>query len=458
MPGLADKKEASRRLIVRLTLAFYLLLVLDGALRKWVMPGLEKPLIFVKDIAVVAIYFQALRHGWWPKDSRLLKGGLVLAIVFVLVAAVQGLVLQLPLKVVIYGLRMYLWLLPLAFVVGECFRPRDLKPVFKYTVLSLLPMAVLAAGQYATSRDSFLNRTVTGEAAYRFVEEVARCSGTFSGKDGFLSYLSSAEPLVIASWMLLPVDRPVPRLALIASSIGLLIQLVINGNRTPLLQLFFSLLVAAGSTLWLLRGKVRRRGMRNIMVLALGGLLIAGLFLKRQVEQLSERMALREEGANRLELQGRLAGSLFHYWTLLPRLSPLGQGIGIGSGGGAYLAAGARGAASRAELYEYENSRVLGEVGILGLLYIFYKYWLIFWLGKKAIAATRRSNNPIPLQLWSYSALVFLAERITMQNTLNGYAWLFLGLSIAANRIGSNQEKRQTDRLKPGASQEAFHG
>ena len=45
---------------------YFLMLVFEGVLRKWVLPGLAEPLLLVRDPIVVMIYLLAFSRGLFP--------------------------------------------------------------------------------------------------------------------------------------------------------------------------------------------------------------------------------------------------------------------------------------------------------------------------------------------------------------------------------------------------------
>src|ERR1700683_5113264 len=78
--------EKHRRLIVHLIFVVYALLILEGAIRKWVAPHLGKPLFFIRDPFVLAIYILVftkrtrLRNGFLEIGCLLGFAGFVIAV------------------------------------------------------------------------------------------------------------------------------------------------------------------------------------------------------------------------------------------------------------------------------------------------------------------------------------------------------------------------------------------
>ncbi len=112
-------------LLKKLFWLYFLLLIFEGALRKWVLPGLSAPLLLVRDPVAMLIIVEAYRKNKWPERWSVVIG--------VLTCALVGLcVLQVTLGdnswiAAVYGLRSYLLPFPVAFIMGENLDAEDLR-------------------------------------------------------------------------------------------------------------------------------------------------------------------------------------------------------------------------------------------------------------------------------------------------------------------------------------------
>ena len=82
-PKVAPAEEAGEKIkghIRKLIWLYVILLVFEGALRKWVMPGLSNPLLIIRDPVVILIYLLALRARAFPWNAFVISL-LVLSIV-----------------------------------------------------------------------------------------------------------------------------------------------------------------------------------------------------------------------------------------------------------------------------------------------------------------------------------------------------------------------------------------
>ena len=107
----------SLRHIRRLIYFYVVLLLVEGALRKWIVPQFSNPLLVVRDPVVVAIYFLAWRARMFPRNGFIKS----LAIIAVLSWIVSIFVLDpyVPMSrillVTAYGFRSNFFHLPLIF-------------------------------------------------------------------------------------------------------------------------------------------------------------------------------------------------------------------------------------------------------------------------------------------------------------------------------------------------------
>ena len=166
-------------LLKKLFWLYFLLLIFEGALRKWVLPGLSAPLLLVRDPVAMLIIVEAYRKNKWPERWSVVIGGLTCALV--------GLcVLQVTLGdnswiAAVYGLRSYLLPFPVAFIMGENLDAEDLRKFGVATLWIMLPLVALEAAQYLAPQGSFLNAgAYKGAQQIYYAGEHVRASGTFS--------------------------------------------------------------------------------------------------------------------------------------------------------------------------------------------------------------------------------------------------------------------------------------
>src|ERR1700731_2910306 len=64
-----NPEESAKHRIRQLIWVYFWLLLLEGALRKWIVPQLSNPLLIVRDPVAIAIYFFAIRARVFPRNG-----------------------------------------------------------------------------------------------------------------------------------------------------------------------------------------------------------------------------------------------------------------------------------------------------------------------------------------------------------------------------------------------------
>ena len=67
------RRRSKMSLLKKLFWLYFLLLIFEGALRKWVVPGFSAPLLLVRDPVAILIIIEAYRTNKWPDVGRQLQ-------------------------------------------------------------------------------------------------------------------------------------------------------------------------------------------------------------------------------------------------------------------------------------------------------------------------------------------------------------------------------------------------
>jgi len=160
-----EVEEKARQNVRRLIWLYFWLLIFEGALRKWVLPGLSNPILLVRDPVLILIYVLAIPAKIFPRNGWTFALA-VIGVLSFLTSFVQ-LWLYLPPKMIAlvaaYGFRSNFLHLPLIFVMAKVVRPQDVKTFGWWTLVVLLPMTLLMVLQFRAAPDAFVNRTAGGE-------------------------------------------------------------------------------------------------------------------------------------------------------------------------------------------------------------------------------------------------------------------------------------------------------
>jgi hypothetical protein len=428
------RMEEARVRVRQLIWLFFWLLLLEGALRKWVVPRWSDPLLVVRDPVVLLIYFYAIRGRIFPRN------GWIVALAVLGFLSVTTTLLQLwqyapPLKVLLvagFGFRANFFQLPLIFIMARVLTPADVKKFGWWTLVCLVPMALLMVVQFQASPDAFVNRTPGGgtEMMMSALGKV-RTSGTFSFVIGVVAFYALATAYLI--WATLRKGVFSIRL-LIPAGVALVIGVSVSGSRSVVGAC--TLVGASLLVIIVLRpDMVNRFGQALIVALILGVVISRTPIFREGVNVLSTRFSEAAEGMGQSIARGLIARPLdvFEEFGVLSRAPKLGYGLGVGTNAGAKFLIG-RGAFL---LTEGEFSRILLESGpFLGLAYIAWRCALVAWVGWLSLRSVR-VGNLLPLLLFSAGFLPMLSGQLG-QPTILGFAVLTMGLTLAAR----NEEAR----------------
>jgi hypothetical protein len=193
--------------------ALLVIVILEGAVRKWFLPSLSDLVYFYKDFLMMVVLVSYLlnkhRQPFLLRHELKLFSIVLFAFALYVVASVSNPALPHPL-VGLLGVKAYLLYVPLVFLVPRMFATREsLVRFLKWYLIIALPVAVLSAAQFVDSDpNSALNRYAWDEktlAATGLEVNVAgfqdSAGGTYvrvTGPFSFLSGLATYLPIMFA--------------------------------------------------------------------------------------------------------------------------------------------------------------------------------------------------------------------------------------------------------------------
>ncbi|MBX9685903.1 MAG: hypothetical protein K2X27_04320 [Candidatus Obscuribacterales bacterium] len=435
-------QESARKKIVFWIYVFYVLMIIEGALRKWVLPEAAMVSFFVRDPVVFYIYFLAIQNKLWPARKGLFAAATWIFAAYIVVIALQMLFLQVNPLVYLYGLRIYFLLIPLAFIMKDCLKGEDVKVIILITMLLAIPMAGLVYEQFHQPKTHWINKTLNEDLTHTamMTADIVRPSGTFSDGRLFVYFIASAFALTLPQWLLENSQRvlKLPLLAICSASI--VCCLAYNGNRTSWIMVGVCIVFAAAS-IFIVRSRAARINalIGFLAIFLLSGALGCYVFSSGIAAMLErQEMAVKYEGdtLKRVISMASAEG--------LENIPWYGRGIGLGSGGGKKIAG-----YSGWLLAEREIERNAQEAGVFSLLFIGFRIALTFFIFSEAIKATRRSNNPTPLVIFGFCLPLLTIGLITIVGTIQAYGWFFAGLNMAANNFGKAKALPEEAKMRP---------
>jgi hypothetical protein len=409
---------------IRLFLWLYILLLLaEGALRKWFLPHLSGPLLVVRDPVLLAMYAMALAQGIFPLN-RFVGVTIVLAgLSFFCSLCVFG-----HIGVILYGVRTNFLHLPLIFLIPKVFKREDVIRLANWFLLLLIPMTLLVAWQFISPPGARINATAGGDLGGQLLATGShiRPAGTFSFVTGMVCFLSLNAAFLLGGF----VDKAVlPRWLRTAAIPCLMLSLAISGSRAA---------VASVTVIVAVVFIVCSRKLSELRRLSLPALLAYLAFLvmghsslvKEGLEVQQERF--QQGGGVQQGVVGRYLGTFGQSIDVACHVPPLGYGLGLGTNAGAVLLTGSR----QFLIAESEWPRVIAESGpVLGYAYLLLRLWICGFLVRQAWLALGR-GHAMPFFLVAAAGLDLISGQFG-QPTILGFAVLSAGLSLASSTAAS---------------------
>ena len=410
----------STRTLRRLIWLYFWLLLFEGALRKWLVPGLSNALLIVRDPVVVTIYALALRDRIFPVSGFVLWNFVLAALCFV--ASFNGIG---NLAVTVYGLRADFLHLPLIFLMPRVLRHEDIRRMGYALLILTVPMALLAVRQFQAGPSSSWNVGAGGEVGGQLFAAVGkvRASGTFSFATGLATYLAVCVAFLLYD-LLGP--RSYPRWLTFSAVPALALALIVSGSRTAVLSV--AIVCILGVVVGVRRPAQIRAAFQLIMLsigLTVGALALWTDIFHEGMEVHRQRFegsgGVREGIVYRFAQDFVAAGQ-----TPCPPRRRWAMGLGVGTNVGANLLQGRR----EFTLGEGEWQRVVLESGVvLGGCYIAScgSPCCSPWSGTALLAY--RAGRILPLLLVGAGGLDLANGQFGQPTTL-GFAVFVAGLAL----------------------------
>ena len=422
--------EKTVRNIRKLIWLYFVLLIIEGSLRKWVVPQFSNPLLIIRDPVVILIYLMALRARVFPWNGFVIS----LAIIGILSALLSIFVLYdyIPmvtiLEVTLYGFRSNFLHLPLIFVMANVLDEEDVKKIGRWILLGMIPMSLIMAAQFQASPESFINRAAglgEGQQIQAGGGKI-RPAGTFSFISGPIFYASAATAFVIYGALS---RRTYKTWLLLASGVALVIAVAVSGSRSCVASVLLVILCIV--VILILRPDAVNQFGRNLLIVVVAALIISRVpIFKEGVGILSDRFTSSAEAAETSIVGGMVGRTLEGFTEVFSHINKLplgGYGLGIGTAGGARFLIGR----SAFLLTENEWGRIVLESGaILGLAFLMWRTILTVRILYLALRQLIRGRM-LPIFLCA-SGFFALLNGTFGQPTSLGFAVFLSGMCLAA--------------------------
>lgn len=411
-------------ILVNAIYVYIFLFVVEGALRKWIFPGLATPLLVVRDPVVLLIYFYTIVQNRFPLNGYVASAAVMGLLSFV-VSFILG---QDNLVVTLFGIRANFLQIPMVFIIGHTLDKSNVYTVAKAFLIAAIPMTILIAAQFNVGPDHRLNVGIGGSGTSAITGALGkfRPSGTFSFVNGVVHFYTLTAALLMGLFL----DKfKFPRWIIIPGALAVTIAVPLTISRTLVISIGIIVLFALYAMI-----RQKKTGAKLFKLLAGGAvslLILSNLSIFSEgVDAFQSRWdeATTQRGGVSESILLRMYHDNIHPILNIFDYPFFGHGIGVGTNGGARMLTGER----SFTLGEGEIQRVLGESGfLLGFAFIVLRLLLSFQVG--ALCNKLVSKNPVPIILFSAVALPFMIGQWG-QSTSLGFAIMGMGLTIASMR------------------------
>lgn len=414
------RRESKRRFVVRAVFFLFALMLVEGPLRKWALPGLSGPLVLLRDPFALALYAYCFANGLiWMRG--LAGAWLALGWITAMLGLAQYMVNGYGFEGWMLGVRTYWLYMPLAFVVARAFEPEDVHRLLRWILIIAVPYSLLVATQYNAPPFAFVNQGVAKDtsAAVRVAEGIFRPFGLFTYTGPNVQYTTFTVAIFFAFYLSgLRVKYHKLFLAVTACAVGAMS--VLTGSRGIYFIVGVTIFFTVGGLLAMRPGShTFRRTIGIVGFVAFAGTLFVTVF-----PDMFTAMELRFERAARSESMSDRVLGVFTRWTDPLFTAPiLGHGIGLGAPGVAnYLGV------SNLLFGEGDLQRNVNELGVLfGLVLIVMRWVTAIWL---YLASLRLAGRGIvlALPLAGFAAVPLTVGQITHSPYLAFLPWVTLGM------------------------------
>jgi hypothetical protein len=400
--------------------AFFILLLFEGALRKWFLPGFSDALLIVRDPVLLAIYAAAFAHGIFPKN-----GFITIMIPIALISFFTSLIGPFSnLFIQLYGVRVNFLYIPLIFLMPLVLKREDVERWVLWTLYITIPMAIIVTLQFASSGRAWINKQIGGVGLGLIgAEGKFRPTGTFSFVNGVSCFFSLATAFTFYYFLQ---NKRFSSIKLSAFAMAIIMSIPLSISR---LNFVSCLIVAIVGILIMFhfnlitKSLLRVAFMGSLILLALSCLPVfnegMAVFGKRW------EVSTEEQGGVKSAIVDRYVGTLTRPFKVLWDSPFFGWGLGLGTNAGAKLNGG------QFSGTEQEWVRIVSEIGaFLGLSFILLRAMLTFYLLKISWFAMKR-RDILPMLIFSADGLLVLNGQWGSP-TILGFSTFGAGLILTA--------------------------
>jgi len=412
----------------RVFIAVVLIVVLEGAIRKWLSSSLTLPLVLTRDALASYAIVYAFMHGHLHRYgivSRILLAWSCCVLIWGMLQVILG---ESNPMVLLIGLRFWLLYVWFAFAVTASMSEHDFRVAIKTILWVLVLTGPLVILQSFSPTGARINTEIDSDSeAFTVGRGIVRTTGTFSFTAGQAAFVALCTPLAVLMFESRK-RNAFQRLFSLMVLGAFLAAVVVSGSRGAIL---FS---GGLFGLYLLGSVFFAPGKRRVIALfaSVFIVLMLGLSLyvfRDAVEATQERFEVAADAGD--AISNRVLEAFVGEPYVLDKFTWTGYGLGMGSNLAAYVQT--PDATERVFLLsETETGRVLLEGGLLGYLLIALKTAMgVVGLAKGSLQALR-TRRMFAMLLWIALFVSIFTWSTIGQLTINAIFGVMLALGLLA--------------------------
>jgi hypothetical protein len=421
--------------------AYMILLIFEGALRKWVFPGAADLLLIIRDPIVAVIYLLAVAQGIFPRNG-FIAFTLILAIGSAAFAFIGG---HGNLWVTAYGIRTNYFHIPLIWVMAQTLDRGDVRRLGYALLLIAIPMTFLMVAQNRSGIDAWVNRGVGGGEGGQIHGAMGRIR-----PPGFFSFITGPMvffPLATAFCLSFALEKKRMLATWVVIISGLCIALALPISISRGTMIISGLVAAVFVACIVVKGAFNASFARALVACAIVAIALRFIPVTQEAWIVFmdrwDTAAAEVEGDAWGSLTSRVGAGFTSPFNLLLDVPFMGYGIGLGSNVAAKLLSGKMGFL----LSENEWERAIMELGpLLGSGFIALRVALFALLFFGSWRALRQRGDFLPMLITSASFAPLVLQQWA-QATQLGFAVFDAGLVLALinSPVESEEDEEEDD-------------
>ena len=223
--------DSDYSLIKKLIWTYFILLLFEGAFRKWFLPSLSQGLLIVRDPIVIWIYYLCYAQEVFPTNNKYLNKCFQWTLLAVLLSFIFT---QAHPFTIAYGARTNLLHFPLIFIMAKLLTWQDVLNYGKAFLLLSPLMTWVVAQQFQAEAGDIIN-TASGGVGTQLETSGGkiRASGTFSFVSGIVFYYCFAVSFIIYGFL---IKDAFPKWMLYLGTSATLLAMVTAGSRAVIAE------------------------------------------------------------------------------------------------------------------------------------------------------------------------------------------------------------------------------